>query len=85
MRWTRPPKGRWPTQPDSVLSSTINKYQDHINVHETIIANSTKIGKDMLDISLVKKHVEFRNKIEVQRHIYGDLKNEFFKFLTKYM
>jgi hypothetical protein len=63
----------------------INKYQDHINVHETIIANSSKKGKDMLDISLVKGHIEFRNKMEVQRHIYGDLKNEFFKFLTKYM
>jgi len=63
----------------------INKYQDHINVHETNIANSSKKGKDLLDISLVKKHVEFRNKMEVQRHIYGELKYDFFKFLTKYM
>lgn len=63
----------------------INKYQKHINVHETIIANSSKKGKDLLDISLVKKHVEFRNKMEVQRHIYGDLKNDFFKFLTKHI
>ena len=65
--------------------NAIDKLQDHINVHETMIANSSKKGKDMLDIRLVKMHVEFRNKMEVQRHIYIDLKDEFFKFLTNYM
>ncbi|SNR69762.1 hypothetical protein SAMN06265371_10924 [Lutibacter agarilyticus] len=68
-----------------IQENAIDKLQDHINVHETIIANSSKKGKDVLDISLVKMHVEFRNKMEVQRHIYRDLKDEFFKFLTKYM
>ncbi len=68
-----------------IQENAIDKLQDHINVHETIIANSSKKGKDVLDISLVKMHVEFRNKMEVQRHIYRDLKDEFFKFITKYM
>lgn len=63
----------------------INKYEDHINLHESIIANTTKKSKGLLDIGLVKKHIEFRNKMEVQRHIYRDLKDDFFKFLTKYM
>lgn len=63
----------------------LNKYQNHINVHETVIANSSKKGKDILDITLVKKHEDFRNKMEVQRKIYGDLKNDFFKFLAKYL
>jgi len=42
-------------------------------------------GKDALDITLVKKHVEFRNKMETQRKIYADLKKDFFRFLSKYM
>lgn len=68
-----------------VHEDVINKYQDHINVHESIIANTTKKSKGLLDIALVKKHIEFRNKMDVQRHIYRDLKDDFFKFLTKYM
>lgn len=68
-----------------IQQNAIDKLQDHINVHETIIANSSKKGKDLLDISLVKMHVEFRDKMEIQRHIYRDLKDDFFKFLTKYM
>jgi hypothetical protein len=42
-------------------------------------------GKEALDITLVKKHAEFRNKMETQRQIYADLKKEFFRFLSKYM
>jgi len=65
--------------------NAINQLQDEINNHETDIAVSTRQGKDLLDTILVKKHIEFRNKMEVQRHIYRDLKKEFFNFLSKYM
>ncbi|WP_298369405.1 hypothetical protein [uncultured Lutibacter sp.] len=68
-----------------IQENAIDKLQDHINVHETIIAKSSKEGKEVLDISLVNVHVEFRNKMELQRHIYEGLKDEFFKFLTNYM
>lgn len=63
----------------------INTLQDDIHIHEISIAAASKKGKDLLDTTLVKKHIEFRNRMEVQRHIYRDLKKEFFKFLTKYM
>jgi len=63
----------------------INTLQDDIHIHEASIAAASKKGKDLLDTTLVKKHIEFRNRMEVQRHIYRDLKKEFFKFLTKYM
>ncbi|MFB9272643.1 MULTISPECIES: hypothetical protein [Flavobacteriaceae] len=63
----------------------INTLQDDIHIHEISIAAASKNGKDLLDTTLVKKHIEFRNRMEVQRHIYRDLKKEFFKFLTKYM
>ena len=63
----------------------INTLQEDIHIHEISIAAASKKGKDLLDTALVKKHIEFRNRMEVQRHIYRDLKKEFFKFLTKYM
>ena len=65
--------------------NNIDKLQDEINIHEANISKSTKQGKDLLDIHLVKNHIEFRNKMEVQRHIYRDLKKEFFTFLSSYM
>ena len=63
----------------------IDIMQHDINIHETSIARNSKKGKDMLDTILVKKHIEFRNRMEIQRHIFGDLKKEFFKFLSEYM
>ena len=58
---------------------------EDIEIHETRIAAQTKTEHDMLDVVLVKKHLEFRHKMETQRQIYADLKKEFFSFLSKYM
>ena len=44
-----------------------------------------KKSEDVLTTALVKNHIEFRNRIETQRHIYADLKKEFFRFLSQYM
>jgi hypothetical protein len=63
----------------------IDKLKETIEVHETRIAGQSQQGQDALDTELVKKHLEFRNKMETQRQIYADLKKEFFRFLTKYM
>ena len=63
----------------------IDKLQEAIEAHEARIAGISKTEKDVLDAQYVKKHLEFRNKMETQRQIYADLKKEFFKFLTKYM
>ena len=68
-----------------IHENKINELQDDINVHETNIASYSKKGENVLDTILVKKHIEFRNHIETQRHIYSDLKKEFFHFLSKYM
>jgi hypothetical protein len=68
-----------------IQEEVIDKLLDDINIHETSIASDTKKGKDVLDTLLVKKHIEFRNRMDVQRHIYSNLKKEFFKFLSKYM
>jgi len=63
----------------------IDKLKEAIEVHETRIAGQSQTEQDALDTALVKKHLEFRNKMETQRQIYADLKREFFRFLTKYM
>ena len=63
----------------------IDTLQHNINVHETNMSNHDAKGEDVLDLILAKNHIEFRNRMEIQRHIYADLKKEFFHFLTKYM
>jgi hypothetical protein len=63
----------------------IEDLQETIEEHETHIAGRSKTGEDALDTQLAKKHIEFRNRIETQRHIYAELKKEFFRFLEKYM
>ena len=64
--------------------SVIEELEETIAEHESNMAEHSKVGEDALDVSLVKKHVEFRKKMETQRQIYADLKKEFFAFLTEY-
>jgi hypothetical protein len=56
-----------------------------IEEHEIRIAAQTKTGLDELDMQMSKKHLEFRHRMETQRHIYAELKKAFFKFLEKTM
>lgn len=65
--------------------AVIDKLQDDINIHEINMSGHSMKNEDVLNTSFVKRHLEFRNKIETQRKIYGDLKKEFFGFLSKYM
>ena len=63
----------------------IDDFLEDIEAHEIRIAAQTKAGQDVLDTVLVKKHLEFRNRMETQRRIYGELKKDFYRFLTDYM
>ena len=63
----------------------IDDMQEDIEKHEASIVGHSQMGKEILDIALVKKHLEFREHMETQRQIYADLKKEFFRFLIKYM
>ncbi|MCK0146625.1 hypothetical protein MWU78_13295 [Arenibacter sp. F26102] len=56
-----------------------------IEIHETRIAGQNLTGQDAIDTTMVKKHMEFRKKMEIQEQIYADLKKDFFRFLTKYL
>lgn len=63
----------------------IEDLQEIIEKHEERIAGQSRTGEDALDVQLTKVHQDFRDKIETQRHIYAELKKEFFRFLEKYM
>lgn len=63
----------------------IDELQEAIEAHEIRMAALSKAKKHVLDTQLVKKHFEFRNKMETQRELYANLKKEFFRFLSKCM
>jgi len=58
---------------------------EDIEVHETRLAGQDLESLDAIDTIMVKRHMEFRKKMEVQEEIYAKLKKGFFRFLTKYL
>jgi hypothetical protein len=68
-----------------VHGGIIYDLHESIEAHEIHIALQSKTNTDKLDAQFTKKHIEFRNRIETQRHIYAELKKGFFRFLDKYM
>lgn len=68
-----------------IHAEVIDTLQDDINVHETDLSEHSKRNEDVLNHELVKKHIEFRYRMEAQQQIFADLKKEFFRFLSKYM
>lgn len=63
----------------------IDILEHEINVHETDLAQHAKKGEDVMDRELTKNHIDFRERMEMQRKIYAELKKDFFRFLSKYM
>lgn len=68
-----------------IQENVIDELQGFIGLHEINIAQHTKEGRDVLEFTLVKKHIELRCLMNTQRDIYNNLKKEFFRFLSKYM
>jgi hypothetical protein len=68
-----------------IQENAINELDDHINLHETNISEHFKKGEDVLDLQMIKQHMEFRNQMDTQRNLYSELKSNFFRFLSKYM
>lgn len=66
-------------------SEVINSLQEGIHSHEINMSEHFKKGEDVLDSMFVQKHMEYRVHMETQRKLYANLKEEFFKFLSKYM
>ena len=65
--------------------NNIDHCMEEIDAHELNIAKHYEIGKNVIDIPDLKKHNEFRERMETERGIFHELKKEFFQFLSKYM
>ncbi len=63
----------------------IEDITEAIDEHEIRIAGQSQMGIEALDTHMVKKHLDIREKMEMQRQIYAELKKKFFRFLSKYM
>ncbi|SHF30077.1 hypothetical protein SAMN03080594_103262 [Arenibacter palladensis] len=58
---------------------------EEMEIHESRMADQDLLSHDAMDTMMVKKHMEFRKKMEIQEEIYTALKREFFRFLTKHL
>ena len=65
--------------------NNIDHCMEEIDAHELNIAKHYEIEQNVIDIPDLKKHNEFRERMETERGIFNELKKEFFKFLSKYM
>jgi hypothetical protein len=63
----------------------IEDIEESIEKHEMNISGHSDEDHESMDVAMVNNHLELREKMEIQRQIYADLKKEFFKFLSKYM
>lgn len=59
----------------------IEDLTEAIAEHEMHIVQKSNTGDHTLNAQLNKKHIEFRNKIDLQREEYAHLKKNFFRFL----
>lgn len=56
-----------------------------IEIHESQLAGQSKSGDpDSMDISQVRHHVKFRERMEAQRSRYNRLKKDYFKFMIRH-
>ncbi|MCG9972784.1 hypothetical protein [Christiangramia crocea] len=62
----------------------IDSLEHEIHVHETDMAKHAEKGEEVMDRDLTKNHFEFRERMGLQRKIYAELKEDFFRFLSKY-
>lgn len=68
-----------------IHENAIASMKDDIHMHETNMADHYDKGEDVLEKTMVDRHLKFRDRIDTERKLYHDLKKDLFRFLTKYM
>lgn len=63
----------------------IENLKNEIEAHEIRIAGQFIANENAIDRIALRYHQDMREKMDVQRSIYTDLKKRFFSFLSKYM
>jgi len=63
----------------------IDKLKKEVKSHEKMVAQTAEERPVAIDRVKFDDHTELREKIDTQRNIYGELKSEYFSFLSKTM
>lgn len=69
----------------TIHTDKINKFLEDIDSHEHNIAGHFKANENVIDRVHLKYHEAFRDKLNVQRNIYNDLKHKYYIFMGKYL
>ncbi len=69
----------------SIHNNKIDEFLEKIDVHEHNIAAHFQANENVMDRVHLRYHESYREKMNVQRIIYNDLKHKYYIFLSKYM
>ena len=68
-----------------IHEEVMNSIGNQIQMHESNMADHYKKNEDSMNREMVKKHLEIRRRMEIQRDIISDMKKNLFSFLTKFL
>lgn len=68
-----------------IHEEVMNSIGNQIQMHESNMADHYKKNEDSMNRDMVKKHLEIRRRMEIQRDIISDMKKNLFSFLTRYL
>lgn len=63
-------------------ANIINDIKEQVHAHEMNMADHHYKGINALDVPLMLNHLDFRGKMETQRKMYAELKQDFYNFLS---
>lgn len=69
----------------SIHEEVMNSIGNQIQMHESNMADHYKKNEDSMNRDMVKKHLEIRRRMEIQRDIISEMKKNLFSFLTRYL
>ena len=68
-----------------IHEEVMNSIGNQIQMHESNMADHYKKNEDSMNREMVKKHLEIRRRMEIQRDIISEMKKNLFSFLTRYL
>lgn len=68
-----------------IHEEVMNSIRNKIQMHESNMADHYRKNEDSMNREMVKKHLEIRRRMEIQRDIISDMKKNLFSFLTRYL
>lgn len=68
-----------------IQRNEIDILEHDIKQHENILINAVNQNPNALELQLFNDHGELRDKMETFVKIYNELKNEYMRYLSRYM